>query len=53
MAGGYTTTTWENKDLKTTLYGKAVLGMKPNKLWARENIMLLAGECTPEPESQK
>ena len=35
MAGGYITTAWENKDIKTTLNGKTVeifLGIKPSKL---------------------
>lgn len=35
MAGGFITTAWENKDIKTT-QGKTVeifLGMKPVKLW--------------------
>ena len=49
MAGGYITTAWENKDIKTT-HGKTVeifLGMKPNKKQEDvEKIILFWPQCT-------
>ena len=49
MAGGFITTAWENKDIKTT-HGKTVeifLGMKPNKKQEDvEKIILFWPQCT-------